>query len=939
MDEIKSKFRDLIQKQQNRNVKIPAMGFSEYFIQNLSNPIETPTTTTKVAKLSSDRRLPDQEILDGTEEIYFQENVNCGEYELKKFETTTLDYGTVEQAMMVLKQQHKVISKKVLQNILEQRTSCNEEFTQINETEKILNDSLVVCRSARSYLNYAKKNLTTTSLEILATYKKRETLQGLLETLHTIKKVKSYESQLQQLLNDGNYSGAISILLECKNLAENFSQYHCVEALSLKLQDTIMLTELQLDTVLNEMTQTFDTKKYSNLQEAYKMLGKTMIAMDQLHMNFISAIHTSAFTVLRQNTESNSDEKQKMLFEQMCENVPVDKYITCLIELCKFFWSILVCYYQVTMWHQNIQLFTKTDEPNDDYIQQKFKNGQSRIWNDIQSKICVYLSSSKLHTLKYEQFIQVLSIVQRLKKVGIEFCGENSVNLLESMKVQSVAFFRRYHAASLEEICLFLDNEAWMPINSFSSVIQLQEFRSVKKSLQRFLNATEAGDKSTSTLNNNVNKRIVENGDLDNESSSHSQDGSSVYGSCGYFYRFSEKSSPFDGGFDESMLEEDILAGIADESSCYFSEESEEEQLESLPNRVNVNDSCSSTNTVIVNNSSLNVLRCIGRYLQMCRLLHSISGQIIASMTELIDFYTFVVHDVFGNDLPVPKENLYTNQLNNNLLRISQDVVPKVKTWPPPFSMIQMELCNTESSYGLLQRIVGVESCISLVQQFHQLRGYMEHLLPPNDRVALRDFLDTTIEYINDLRKPIFMCVTARVIDLQNVLNAMAKVKWDINHVNVEHSAYVDNLNRGVQSFQMRLSEVNGIVQVPATAIWDSLAHVLTHTLVEGYANAKKCSAGGRALMQLDFAYFMSILELMSNCKFPNHRSYVDAYIKAFYMPKDSMEEWIMEQKQRRDYSNKQLITLINGTCVNDKKTRQKLLAIVENTVICGSPS
>lgn len=107
-----------------------------------------------------------------------------------------------------------------------------------------------------------------------------------------------------------------------------------------------------------------------------------------------------------------------------------------------------------------------------------------------------------------------------------------------------------------------------------------------------------------------------------------------------------------------------------------------------------------------------------------------------------------------------------------------------------------MELCNTESSYGFVQRIVGVESSISLVQQFNQLRSYMEHLLPSNDRVALRDFLDITTEYITDLRKPIFMCVTARAIDLQNVLTSMAKVKWDVNHVNVEHSSYVDNLNR-----------------------------------------------------------------------------------------------------------------------------------------------
>lgn len=144
--------------------------------------------------------------------------------------------------------------------------------------------------------------------------------------------------------------------------------------------------------------------------------------------------------------------------------------------------------------------------------------------------------------------------------------------------------------------------------------------------------------------------------DTDQPLSLHSQDGgcsSSMYDSCGYFYRFAEKSSPFDGGFDETMLEEDILAGIAYESSCYFSEESEEERC---ADRIEVIVSGDSRHTelsgqVVVSNSSLNVLRCIGRYLQMCRLLHSIAPNIVASMTELIDFYTYVVHEVFGNDL------------------------------------------------------------------------------------------------------------------------------------------------------------------------------------------------------------------------------------------------------------------------------------------------
>lgn len=55
----------------------------------------------------------------------------------QKFNETTLDYGTVEHAMMVLKQQHKVVSKKVLQNILTQRTACNDEFAQINDVSII----------------------------------------------------------------------------------------------------------------------------------------------------------------------------------------------------------------------------------------------------------------------------------------------------------------------------------------------------------------------------------------------------------------------------------------------------------------------------------------------------------------------------------------------------------------------------------------------------------------------------------------------------------------------------------------------------------------------------------------------------------------------------------------------------------------------------------
>jgi hypothetical protein len=510
----------------------------------------------------------------------------------------------------------------------------------------------------------------------------------------------------------------------------------------------------------------------------------------------------------------------------------------------------------------------------------------------------------------------------------LEFCDDSCDKIMDSMRKQSLEFFKRYHQNCLEEINLFLDHEIWIQVHSFSSVVQLQEFKNVKRALSRHKVKLEVGESRAAIVSVNSptkHARLLN----DNDSSIHSQDESSIYGSCGYFVRFCEKSSPFDGDFDQSMLEEDILAGIADETSCYYSEDSDDQEL---------NNNSDKQDSLIVNNTTINVLRVVGRYLQMCRLLHSIAPHIILYMTELIDFYIYAVYDIFGKDLPVASENLFTDELSGNLKRIASQVIFKVKAWPPSCQMIEQDLKDPDQLYGLLKRINGVESCISLIQQFQQLQGYLEHLIQStgnqedsqdqDNLKKLRKFLEDS-RFIWDLRKPVYMCVTLRVVDIQSILLAMNKVKWDINHVTVEHSTYVDIINRSLQMFAVRLEELaNSNPGIPREALWDSLAHVVTHLLVEGFSNAKKCTTGGRALMQLDFTHFLSILTLLSHMKHPTHQTYVEQYVKAFYLPKDLLEQWIVEQK---GYSAKHKVGLVQVTCSNDKKLRQKLLALVEN--------
>ncbi|XP_058835853.1 syndetin [Topomyia yanbarensis] len=1001
MEEIKYKVLDLINKK--KDVKIPKMGFTDYYVQQQQESVpqqkhssvpggsgsRTAASSGRNSAASSSHfeyspfddaddqldtrskdsnasKMSDQEILESIEAIYFDSGSNTGLHELKKLSETDdlLNCKNIERAMGTLKQQHKVVSKKALQLILEQRPACGEEFQRIQETEVILRDTIEKCRTARTHLDESKTLLTTTNLEILAGYKKRQTLGNLLKTLNGLKSMRSIDQRLQKRLSEADYSGAIAILLENKNLSEKFQQYRCIESLSAKLQDTLMMSEVQLEAVLNEIPTGFDAKKYAKLQEAYKLLEKQLLAMDQLQMNFISSIHTAAFTALKQHMEASLEEgsKQKLTFEQMCEAVPSEKYIHCLTDLCRAFWKILVSYYQVRCWHQNQKLYEKGLEAqhkdsvvrkvqdgsfHEEYIEKKLESGQFRLWSDIQAKLCMFISSTKLSALKYEYFIQILAIVQRLKKVGIEFCDDPSEKLMEHLQQQSVEFFRRYHISCLEEIGLFFDHEVWVPIGSFNDVSQLQEYKNFKHALQ---NGAVRGGKSLNQESKSMEALGVDGAggqQVTSTSSMHSQDESSLYGSCGYFLRFTEKSSPFDGGFDCTMLEEDILAGIADESSYYYSEDSSDSdetyfEPSSVPKKISKPSKTLSSSTVglTVTNTSLTVLRCIGRYLYFCKLLHSIAPHIVMSMTELLDFYLYSVHEIFSRDLSVPKDNLYSAALRRMLSRIQSTIIPKLRKWPLSDEMIKEDLANPDLLYGLQKRIVATESCISLIGQFRLMEEYLSGLMqasPADSQEQLRQYLAEATKAAPDMRKPIFMCVTARVVDLSNVLHGMGKVKWDINHVNVQHSAYIDTMNRGVQYFAMRLEEIaTQQATIPKEALWDCFVHVLTHLLVEGFASAKKCSAGGRALMQLDFIHFISILEIISGGKYPEHRAYVEQYIKAYYRPKDVLEQWLIEGHSR-GYSTKHLTALVQCACTTDKKLRQRLLALVESGGASGS--
>jgi len=128
-----------------------------------------------------------------------------------------------------------------------------------------------------------------------------------------------------------------------------------------------------------------------------------------------------------------------------------------------------------------------------------------------------------------------------------------------------------------------------------------------------------------------------------------------------------------------------------------------------------------------------------------------------------------------------------------------------------------------------------------------------------------------------------------------------------------------------LDNLRLRLSELARVVRIPKEAyviLWEFCIQIISRLLVEGYSCARKCTNEGRALMQLDFQQLLLVMEKISNLRPLPNREYVESYIKAYYLPEVSLEQWILDTK---DYSTKQLIGLLNVATHVSKKNRQRL--------------
>nr|XP_023667623.1 syndetin isoform X3 [Paramormyrops kingsleyae] len=862
----------------------------------------------------------EQDIINSIEEIYFSgDSFDMVQHELEKL-PPELDLQELEEYRDKLKKQQAAVSKKVADLILEKQPSYVKELERVTSLQTNLQLAAVICTNARRQLSFAKEGFTEASLGLLANQRRRQLLTGLLKSLRTIKTLQRTDVRLSEMLEEEDYPGAIQLCLECQKAASTFKHYSCISELNSKLQDTLEQIEEQLDVALSKTCKHFDVTHYNKVQLAYALLGKT-------------------------------------------QHITTDSYIPCLTDLCKALWEVMLSYHRTMQWHEEhdkeeVKPATDgsstsgSDEPIFDrsYVKKKLQHGLTRIWQDVQLKVKAYLLGTDMSSFKYDDFIFVLDIISRLMQVGEEFCGSRSEVLQESIKKQSVNYFKNYHRTRLEELRMFLENETWelCPVKSNFSIAQLHEFKFMGQSRSPSVSPSKQAT-SLVQADTTLFEQYLQGGNpFEMQIDSKEDETDDVLGSNGYESDELEKSVYQDYDSDSDVPEE-LKRDYVDEQTGDIPVKSV--SRDTLRSRKKSDYSLNKLNAPILTNTTLNVIRLVGKYMQMMNILRPIAFDVIHCMSQLFDYYLYAVYTFFGrNDMYESSGlGLISSRLRTTLNRIQESLIDmeaaaetgsshgaseerKEKVPSPHLSQLVV-LTDGGTLYGLAERVVATESLVFLAEQFDFLQSHLDTVIPAAKKPFLQQFYSQTVSTASELRKPIYWIVAAKAIEYEQMLFLMAGVKWDIKEIMSQHNVYVDVLLKEFEQFHKRLGDVSRLVRIPlpvSNVLWEQCIRLANRTLVEGYANVKKCSNEGRALMQLDFQQFLMKLEKLTDIRPIPDKEFVETYIKAYYLTENDMEQFI---KNHREYSMKQLTNLVNvclGSHIN-KKARQKLLAAIDD--------
>ncbi|KAL4002076.1 hypothetical protein ACH3XW_1980 [Acanthocheilonema viteae] len=877
-------------------------------VRDSSGPGPTKSMTLKTRALPVIDPVKEVEILESIEAAYFiDEGFDATDYELKKVMDRDILPEDLTGEINKLKQQLQVVSKRVSEMIVQDWPSYSSQLKDIDEIQKDLDNILSVMQEMRKKLGQAKLE-NQNGLEIIANYRNRIFLRKLLSSLESIKTLYEVQFQIKDLVQEENFPAAISMCYEAQKATVTFNRFNCVKELSTKLHEALEDIEINLDNCLASMTILFSVDRYSSIYTAYKLLGK----IEECAMKIIGFTHatleSSARTVIIDKILpiKNEAKIEELSYEQLCEAVNLGQILDCVREL-----GFVIC--KVLFTYHSILLFHIDEDERLEYAHEKCENvgivrkilvdSLHSIFKTASMKFNTLLYCHDLSLLKIDQFLDIIEMSNRFKQFGRTYFGNICGEVTMSLEKQSHLYFKRFHYERMDELRMFLENEAFAlcPVPLQFTLFDLQEFSFLKESNEYQKGAGfSVYSETDSDLAEPLDFQILQPTDMN---------------------PFTVRTADMDSSAKDVNIA--VITTVKNSSND-----------DTDSDRYGMDDSFSQLAPILCN-TSLNLLRFIGKYIRMTYMLHSVADHAVNGIFELCSYFFLSVYSFFTSNIHNVASSFFSSSLKSVVDNLKSDLfngdlpskgASNYKCFP--CTLLQDVKLDLGPNYALRERIIGAESINFISKQLDLIRPVIESLV---NRDVIEKYYTEILVIIPEMRKCIYGCAVSRLIDYDKFVNDIMTTKWDIGQLQSQHSTYVDNILQEFSRIKDLLSEI--AEQIPITksvqkTFWSTVICCTFSALVKGYGEfGKKCSNEGRALMQLDFQQLIAKLEQLVDFMPIPHKAYVENYIKAYYLPESSMESWIL---QHREYTTNQIITLLNVATHISKKARTRIINALE---------
>lgn len=857
-------------------------------------------------EIADDERMHSREdVLNGIEDLYFDQDFDAVEYELARINVNTTD---LSETLSEMAEKRSIaldaVSDTLSMNILRDYNKFDEALTCISKVQGAVETSLARAKISREQLAMA-------SLEVrhgVAVWKNAQKKKNMAETLAILKKLQSAIRVLDEIREDQDnerYKRSIESCSMCGDLlaSESIPPGIFASGIISNVANTILCDIAnQMYRSLVSMVGNFDSQRYASLMEGYvhltdasKIVGGGDLSPIQ---EIIEAFTTSPYEKVKKvilgivHGVGDISGTEESTLVDLLTHIQPETFKICLQQVLKVEYDSVNSFIQLEKWHSDERNFDPSTASEHaceimDSIRIALPRARRLVWNEVSGSLMTVLQSVKLG--HGENFVIVSKWINAFLRIGEHFSGEHPEVLHSILCQQSIRFFKHYHHMNcIEALFTVLEKETYGVVDIKLPWYELEgthenSLPSRKESLEECKSA------------------------MSNIFASHDT--------------------------------HDAIDQLNEVKAIFYQ------------HGVTIGDG----RQVSTTNSFWRLIKWIMEYLSLMIDLPSAVPSIAAGLMELLDVFLCHVYATFVGVSPSSMQSWYGSQALVDYIEYGKTkslakYAKAFEGWYPDSPMLNFlqsekpksasktivssgKVSNSGNLYGFVERTVTSSTLNELAKFLEQIlhtiqNGSFTSLPLPSEVGRLVKHLSTTASISNDLAHALYGRCCSLLLPVSWLPDAVSQGNYIASDPPSAPAAWTEKLRRQLELLSAQLESVKDLQGKGTLHLWSFVFPAVSHSIVDGLSRVKKCTLEGRAAMSLDLQAVAKTLiktcpvsmsdsspqaqELINKPREASIRL-IDNYIKGFYVPLEELHSWALIHTS---YTNTQVLAL--AKCIHD---------------------